>query len=140
MAAQKHKLWVKGFNPDASDDEIRRLCSKAGKFIHMTRPRQADYVFLTYNTDEEALQANANFVRDRMTCNYATTPKRQIVVSSASSSSPTNTSPSNSSSSPTNSEPSSTNGQQRSPSNARRVHFATIIRHRQIDSHPGSSG
>lgn len=71
MSIQKHKLWLKGFCPQRTDEEIREFCDRFGKTLHMARPRARDYVFLTYGTEEEALEAQANFVRDRFYCNFA---------------------------------------------------------------------
>lgn len=70
MSIQRNKLWLKGFCPQRSDDEIRNFCDKYGKPIHMARPRGRDYIFLTYATEEEALQAQEKFHKDGFICNF----------------------------------------------------------------------
>lgn len=133
MAIQKNKLWLKGIFPERSDAEIRSFCDQYGKCVHMTRPYGRDYIFLTYITEEEALQAQANFIRCRYACRFAKLPKYD--TDSTVNSSPTNSeaSPTNSESSPTNSEPSdsapsaTSTDPSKSPRNTRRVHFSTNI-------------
>lgn len=118
MAIQKNKLWLKGFFPDRSNDEIRKFCEKFGKPIHMSRPQNRDYIFLTFDTEEDALQAQANFVRCRYDCRYAKSPKQST------SGSTTNSSPSNSSPSPEASSSSLTSSPNK---DKRRVHFSSDI-------------
>lgn len=71
MSIQKQKLWLRGFCPERSDEEIRDFCNKFGKALHIARPRARDYVFLTYATEDDALQAQANFIRERYCCKFA---------------------------------------------------------------------
>lgn len=132
MSLQKNKLWLKGFCLDRSDEEIRQFCSKYGKVVHISRPRSRDYVFLAYNTEDEAFEAQQNFAKDRIFCSYANTPKKLNVTDTTSNSSPSNPSNSNSSthsSSPTSSSPDQKSliSPEKSPKYKRRVHFSTSL-------------
>lgn len=116
MPIQKNKLWLKGIFPERCDADIRRFCDQFGKTIHMTRPKNRDYVFLTYCTEEEALEAQAKFIRNRYHCNFATIPNTSYETNS-----------SLPHSLPSDSEP-STSSQTTSPNkDQRRVHFSSDV-------------
>lgn len=131
MAIQKNKLWLKGFSPERSDDDIRRFCDQFGKCVHMARPKNRDYIFLTYCTEEDALQAQAKFVKNRFNCNFAYIPKALDDTGSTSTSSPSNSLPSNSNSSLSaplsDPEPSTSPQTTSSNKDQRRVHFSNDV-------------
>lgn len=118
MAVQKNKLWLKGIFPERSDDEIRRFCDQYGKSVHMARPTHRDYIFLTYLTEEEALQAQAKFIQSRYVCRFAKLPRTSYDSDTTSNSSPTNSAAS------TDPESSTTTSPGR---NARRVRFSPDV-------------
>lgn len=126
MEIQKNKLWLKGFFPERTDDDIRRFCENFGKCLHMTRPWNRDYIFLTFASEEEALAAQANFVRLKYDCRYARLPRKSYDSGSATNSSPTI---SDSSASPATTEPEpSTSSRTPSPNkDKRRVRFSTDV-------------
>lgn len=130
MAIQKNKLWLKGFCPERSDEEIRQFCDRYGKTIHMARPRARDYVFLTYSNDDDALEAQANFIRDRMFCNFAT--RRTNPIDSSVDSSPPAVDRQQSQSPPSPTSPSSPNKEKK------RVHFPANVVTQQVSSKPSN--
>lgn len=121
---QPNKLWIDGFCRTQPDDNIQKFCEKFGTFIHMYRPRNGNYVFLTYESAEEATVAMKKFKSERFTCRYAT--KKPALSETSSTLEPTGQLDSSNASS-----------SQVSP---RRVHFSGDSASRSSNSAPAPGG
>lgn len=64
------RLYVDGFKPDQPYSRIFELCESYGKFSQMIRPRGRSFVFLHYETEEEAAEAKLKFERRQVKCDY----------------------------------------------------------------------
>lgn len=71
MELNKRKLYIDGFNERQSFEEIFDICITYGKFARLIRPDRKPYVFLIYETVEEAAAAKQKFNNSMVQCDYA---------------------------------------------------------------------
>lgn len=64
------QLFVNGFTKTQTLDEVRSLCQSYGTFFKLIRPEGKTFVFLMYETAEQAAEAKAKFDTAGVKCGY----------------------------------------------------------------------